>query len=111
MAAMHSNELKRDVVRIARAGGLTRPQVESDLHVGFSTLNKWVKMVSDEAGLPDLDHNLLREHERLRPENRNLKEERDLLKKATQFFAAQKPSGLPFLTTIPASFRGRMHAV
>jgi transposase len=29
--------------------------------------------------------------ERLRRENRILKEERELLKKATQFFAAQKP--------------------
>ena len=59
--------------------------------VGLSTLNKWVKMVSDEAGPPDPDRNLLRENERLRRENRILKEERELLKKATQFFAAQKP--------------------
>jgi transposase len=61
------------------------------LGVGLSTLNKWVKMVSDEAGPPDPDQNLLRENERLRRENRILKEERELLKKATQFFAAQKP--------------------
>ena len=58
---------------------------------GLSTLNKWVKMVSDETGPPDPDQNLLRENERLRRENRILKEERELLKKATQFFAAQKP--------------------
>ena len=65
--------------------------VASDLGIGFSTLNKWVKAVADEAGPPDPDRNLLRENERLRRENRILKEERDLLKKATQFFAAQKP--------------------
>ena len=53
--------------------------------------NKWVKMVSDEAGPTAPDRNLLRENERLRRENRILKEERELLKKATQFFAAQKP--------------------
>ena len=91
MAAIHSDEFKRDAVRIAQTSGLTRRQVAFDLGVGFSTLNKWVKMVSDEAGPPDPDQNLRRENERLRRENRILKEERDLLKKATQFFAAQKP--------------------
>ena len=91
MAAIHSDEFKRDAVRIAQTSGLTRRQVASDLGVGFSTLNKWVKMVSDEAGPPDPDQNLLRQNERLRHENRILKEERELLKKATQFFAAQRP--------------------
>jgi transposase len=79
MAAIHSDAFKRDAVRIAQTSGLTRRQVASDLGVGFSTLNKCVKMVSDEAGPPDLDQNLLRENERLRRENRILKEERNLL--------------------------------
>ena len=91
MAAIHSDEFKRDAVRIATTSGLTRRQFASDLGIGFSTLNKWVKMVFDEAGPPDPDQNLMRENERLRRENRVLTEERDLLKKATQFFAAQKP--------------------
>jgi len=81
MAAIHSDEFKRDAVRIAQTSGLTRRQVASDLGVGLSTLNKWVKMVSDEAWPPDPDQNLLRENERLRRENRRLKEERELLKK------------------------------
>ena len=34
---------------------------------------------------------LARENERLRLENRILREEREILKKATQFFANQKP--------------------
>lgn len=34
---------------------------------------------------------LARENERLRLENRVLKEERDILKKATQFLASQRP--------------------
>ena len=105
MAVIHSDEFKRDAVRIAQSSkdqkairgivfpedGLTRRQVASDLGIGLSTLNKWVKMVSDEVGPADPDQNLLRENERLRRENRILKEERELLKKATQFFAAQKP--------------------
>ena len=105
MAAIHSEEFKRDAVRIATSSSLTRRQVASDLGVGLSTLNKWVKMVSDEAGPPDPDQSLLRENERLRRENRILKDLSrarkqsgrlfsrrmwELLKKATQFFAAQK---------------------
>ena len=95
MAVIHSDEFKRDAVRIAQSSkdqktirgivfpedGLTRRQVASDLGIGLSTLNKWVKMVSDEVGPADPDQNLLRENERLRRENRILKEERDLLKK------------------------------
>ena len=81
MAAIHSDEFKRDAVRIATTSGLTKRQVASDLGVGLSTLNKWVKMVSDETGPADPDQNLLRENERLRRENRILKEERELLKK------------------------------
>ena len=38
-----------------------------------------------------LSSGLSRENERLRLENRVLKEERDILKKATQFFASQRP--------------------
>ena len=45
MAATHSEEFKRDAVRIAQTSGLTRRQVSSDLGIGFSTLNKRVKAV------------------------------------------------------------------
>jgi transposase len=41
------------------------------------------------AAAPQAD--LARENERLRLENRVLKEERDILKKATQFFTSQRP--------------------
>ncbi|WP_323718016.1 transposase [Paracoccus aminovorans] len=106
MATIPSDEFKRDAVRIALTSGLTRRQVASDLGIGFSTLGKWIRAISDEAQVPERDAALLRENERLRKENRIL---RDLsrirkqsgglfsrrnwavLKKAAQFFAAQKP--------------------
>lgn len=90
MARKHSDEFKRDAVRIALTSGLTRRQVASDLGIGLSTLSKWIRAISDEAKAPEQDADLLREIEHQRKENRILKEEREVLKKAAQFFAAQK---------------------
>ena len=90
MANGHSDEFRRDAVRIALTSGLTRRQVSTDLGVGLSTLNKWVKVFGEDAVVSGPDQDLARENERLRRENRILKEERDVLKKATAFFARQK---------------------
>jgi transposase len=46
---------------------------------------------TDLVAAPQAD--LARENERFRLENRILKEERDILKKATQFFAKERPGG------------------
>jgi len=106
MAATHSDEFKRDAVRIALTGGLTRRQVASDPGVGLSTLGKWIRAISAEAKMPERDADLLRENERLRKENRILRDlsrirkqsgglfarrKWEVPKKAAQFFAAQKP--------------------
>jgi transposase len=72
MAAIHSDEFKRDAVRIALTSGLTRRQVASDLGNGLSSLGKRVRAVSEEAKVPAQDAECLRENERLRKENRIL---------------------------------------
>lgn len=43
MAAIRSDELRRDAVR--SPSGLPRRQVGSDLGVGLSTLGKWVRTI------------------------------------------------------------------
>lgn len=78
MAAIHSHELKRDAVCIGLTSGLTRRLLASDLGFGPSTLGKWVRAVSEEAKVPALDAELLRENEWLRKENRILWKERDV---------------------------------
>ena len=89
MAHRHTTEFKQEAVRIALTSGLTRRQVSSDLGVGFSTLSKWVRQSRNDETLSVPDRDLFKEVERLRKENRRLKEDRDLLKKATVFFAEQ----------------------
>ncbi len=86
----HTEDFKRETVRIALTSGLSRERVAADLGVGKSTLHKWIAQYrpADIGSAPQAD--LARENERLRLENRILKEERDILKKATQFFASQK---------------------
>lgn len=77
----HSEEFKREAVRIALTSGLLRARVAADLGVGKSTLGKWLVVYrpADLVSAPQADLPL--ENERLRVENRILKEERDILKR------------------------------
>ena len=83
-------EFKREAVRIALTSGLPRKQVAADLGVGHSTLNKWVKAFGDTGTVPQKEPELIKEIERLRRELKTVTEEREVLKKATAFFAGQK---------------------
>ena len=90
MGLKRTDEFRQDAVRIALTSGLTRKQVADDLGVGMSTLNKWITAHRDTDVASKEDLSLAQENERLRREVRILKEERDILKKATQFFAGLK---------------------
>ena len=89
MGRIHNEEFKREAVRIALTSELKRRRVASDLGVGHSTLAKWIQRSRPEDLPPAADIDLAKENERLRKENRLLLEEREILKKATMFFAAQ----------------------
>ena len=90
MSIKHTEDFKQEAVRIALTSGLPRARIASDLGVGKSTLSKWVSVYrpSEMPVAPQAD--LAKENERLRLEIRVLREEREILKKATQFFASQK---------------------
>ena len=90
MGLKRTDEFRQDAVRIALTSGLTRKQVADDLGVGMSTLNKWITAHRDTDVVSKEDLSLAQENDRLRREVRILKEERDILKKATQFFAGLK---------------------
>jgi transposase len=90
MGLKRTDEFREDAVRIALTSGLTRKQVADDLGVGMSTLNKWITAHRDTNVVSKEDISLAQENDRLRREIRIIKEERDILKKATQFFAGLK---------------------
>ena len=90
MGLKRTDEFRQDAVRIALTSGLTRKQEADDLGVGKSTLNKWITAHRDTDVVSKEDLDLTKENNRLRREIRLLKEEREILKKATQFFAGLK---------------------
>jgi len=77
-------------MRVALTSGLSRKQVASDFGIGFSTLSRWIKEERSQITPSEPAIDLIQENERLRKEVRMLHEEREILKKATQFFAKQK---------------------
>ncbi len=81
MGLKRTDEFRRDGVRIALASGLTRKQGADDLGVGMSTLNKWFTAHRGTDVVSKGDMSLDQENDRLRREDRVLKEERDILKR------------------------------
>jgi len=90
MSKKYTDEFKREAVQLALSSGLSRAQVAEDLGVGKSTLGKWITAYRRTGELTEAKDDLHKELARLRKENRTFRQERDLLKKATAFFASQK---------------------
>ena len=90
MSIKHTEDFKLAAVRVALSSGLPRAQIAGDLGVGKFTLSKWISVhrPSDMPVAPQAD--LAKENERLRLEIRVLRKEREILKKAPQFFAGQR---------------------
>ena len=80
---------KREAVRILATSGRTIRQVAGDLGIGFSTLGKWKSRLEEAELMAGPHDDTIKELARLRRENELLRVERDLLKKATAFFAKE----------------------
>jgi len=84
-------EYRAEAVRLVRSGQQSVAQIARDLGVAYESLRSWVKQGDiDEGrrgdGLTSVERDEL---SRLRRENRVLKEEREILKKAAAFFAKE----------------------
>ena len=93
MGLKRTDEFRANAVRIALTNGLTRKQVASDLGVNPSTLNKWVTSHRDTEVVSAKGLDLARENERLRRENRILKEDRDSRKRPRPSSRAKSHDG------------------
>ena len=82
-------EFKREAVRLTETSGRTIAQVADDLGIGLSTLTRWKRRYREADLLSGPHEDTTKELARLRKENELLRQERDLLKKATAFFARE----------------------
>lgn len=85
----YSNEFKLEAVRLAERGDIPVAQVARDMGICETGLYRWIKQFGKNAACritPDEREELIR----LRRENRILKEEREILKKAAAYFAREQ---------------------
>lgn len=88
----YAAEFKQSAVALVLQQGVKVRQAASDLGIPENTLNVWVSQARRGAGAftPVQHKDLAHRVRELEAENRRLKIERDILKKATAFFAKEE---------------------
>jgi transposase len=85
-----SDEYKTEVVELCRTSDKSITEVAGDLGLTVSAVRRWVAQADIDAGRkPGMTSEEHAELVQLRKENRVLREERDILKRATVFFAKE----------------------
>ena len=85
-------EFRAEAVRLAQTSGRSRREIAADLGIGLSTLRNWIDRHQDremEQPPPERQEDMAAELKRLRRENEILRQEREILKRATAFFAKE----------------------
>jgi transposase len=87
------DSFKLQVVKMIKDQGLTVTQVCQDLNIGETAVRRWVQQYeAEQLGQAGIGKPLTAEQQRIRQleqENRQLKMDNDILKKATAFFARE----------------------
>jgi len=86
-----TKEFQDEAVRLVQTSGRTQREIAGDLGIGQSTLVRWLGQNRDRRAVepPEVQNDVAAELKRLRRENEILRQERDILKKATAFFARE----------------------
>jgi len=85
----YSDEFKRDAVELVTVRGYSVAEAARNLGISENLLHTWKKKLAQlQAPLTEEER---MEMVRLIEENKRLRMERDILKKATAFFANEKP--------------------
>lgn len=88
----YTEEFRSRALDLLRTSGKSKSEVARDLGVSVETLRHWLKQAQVDAGHGrpgELTTEERLELQRLRRENRVLREEREILKKAAAFFAKE----------------------
>ncbi len=85
-------DFQDEAVRLAETSGRSRREIAEDLGIGLSTLRHWIDRRRErrvEQPPRGREEDVAAELKRLRRENEILRQERDILKRATAFFAKE----------------------
>jgi transposase len=92
--APYPREFRVEAIRLVRSGDRSVAEIAKDLGVSAQSLRNWVRQADLDDGRRDdgLTSDERAELARLRRENRVLRDEREILKKAAAFFAKENHS-------------------
>lgn len=85
-----SEEFKREAVRLSSQPGSSKAAIARDLGIGANLLGRWCRDMAGggQTAGSSVDKVSVQEYERMRRELAKVKTERDILKKALGYFAA-----------------------
>ena len=86
-----TREFKVSAVKLVNEQGYSVAEAAKSLGVDVGSIRDWVKKFSSETGNGSGEGSLKAQLRRLREENKRLLLEREILKKATAFFAKEQP--------------------
>jgi len=85
----YDHTFKLEAIKLVTERGMSKRRVARDLGMSVQTLTAWIKKYVESPGKANAGEFAAEEIRKLRKENELLRMERDILKKATAFFAKE----------------------
>jgi transposase len=85
----YSKEFKEEAVALVREQGYSVPEAAKSLGIANNLLYRWKEQIESQLEGKSLSVDEREELNRLRKENKNLRMEKEILKKASAFFAKE----------------------
>ena len=85
----YTEDFKRDAVALVTEQGYKTAEAARSLGIGDNLIRRWKREFEEEASGARLGSDEQEELKRLRKENRMLRMEKEILKKASQYFAKE----------------------